>query len=53
MTGAEISTFAGPTGGRAGWLARNPSTLPSITDVDFRVGRSFAFHEKYSLSFTS
>jgi hypothetical protein len=53
MTGAELSTFAGPTGGRAGWLERNPSTLPSITTVDFRVGRSITFREKYSLSFTA
>ncbi len=53
MTGAELSTYAGPTGGRAAWLPRNPSTLPSITVVDLRVGRTITFHEKYSLSFTA
>ncbi|HVA94917.1 MAG TPA: TonB-dependent receptor [Candidatus Dormibacteraeota bacterium] len=53
MTGAELSTYAGPTGGRAAWLVRNPSTLPSITTVDFRMGRAITFHEKYSLIFTA
>jgi len=51
MTGAEVSTFAGPTGGRASWLARNPYNLPNFTNVDFRMGRSFSFKEKYKLDF--
>jgi hypothetical protein len=51
MTGAEISTFASPTGGRASWLPRNPSTLPNLTSVDFRVGRRFTFHERFRLDF--
>ena len=29
MTGAEVSTFAGPTGGRASWLGRNSFNLPN------------------------
>ncbi len=52
MTGAEISTFAGPTGGRASWLPRNPVILPSFTNVDFRLGRGISFHEKYRFNFT-
>jgi hypothetical protein len=51
MTGAEVSTFAGPTGGRASWLARNPYNLPNFSNVDFRVSRSFSFKEKYRLNF--
>ena len=51
MTGAEVSTFAGPTGGRASWLARNPYNLPNFSNVDFRVGRSFSFKEKYRINF--
>jgi hypothetical protein len=53
MTGAEISTFASPTGGRASWLPRNPSTLPNLTSVDIRVGRGFTFHEKFRLEFVA
>jgi outer membrane receptor protein involved in Fe transport len=51
MTGAEVSTFAGPTGGRASWLARNAFNLPNFTNVDFRLGRGFSFREKYRLNF--
>ncbi len=51
MTGAEVSTFAGPTGGRVSWLARNSHNLPNIANVDFRMGRSFSFKEKYRLNF--
>jgi hypothetical protein len=52
MTGAEVSTFASATGGRASWLARNPSTLPRYTNIDFRMGRSISFREKFRLNFT-
>lgn len=51
MTGAEVSTFATATGGRASWLARNSFNLPNFTNVDFRLGRSFSFREKYRLNF--
>jgi hypothetical protein len=51
MTGAEVSTFAGPTGGRVSWLGRNSYTLPNYTTVDFRLGRGFSFMEKYRLNF--
>ena len=52
LTGGEVSTFAGPTGGRASWLPRNPYFLPSFTNVDFRLGRGITFHEKYNLLFS-
>jgi hypothetical protein len=51
MTGAEVSTFAGPTGGRVSWLSRNAFNLPNINTVDFRLGRGFSFREKYHLNF--
>jgi hypothetical protein len=52
LTGGEVSTFAGPTGGRVSWLARNPYFLPRYTDVDFRLGRSITFREKYNFTFS-
>jgi hypothetical protein len=52
MTGAEVSTFAGPTGGRVSWLPRNPYNLPNFTSIDFRMGRAISFREKYRLNFT-
>ena len=51
MTGAEVSTFAGPTGGRVSWLPRNFYNLPNYKTVDFRVGRGFSFAERYRLNF--
>jgi hypothetical protein len=51
MTGAEVSTFAGPTGGRVSWLGRNPYFLPNYKNVDFRLGRGFTFHEKFRIDF--
>ena len=51
MTGAEVSTFAGPTGGRASWIARNGYNLPNFNNIDFRLGRSISFAEKYHLNF--
>jgi len=53
MTGAEVSTFAGPTGGRASWLARNAFNLPNINTLDLRMGRGFSFREKYHLNFVA
>src|SRR6202140_4097339 len=50
MTGAEVSTFAGPTGGRASWLPRNFYNLPNYQTVDFRLGRGVSFLEKYRLN---
>jgi len=52
LTGAEVSTFAGPTGGRVSWLARNSYNLPNYKTVDFRMGRAISFREKYALNFT-
>ena len=51
MTGAEVSTFAGPTGGRASWIARNGYNLPSFNTVDFRLGRAISVAERYRLNF--
>jgi hypothetical protein len=51
-TGGVVSGFLGPTGGRVPWLPRNPYYLPRYTDVDFRMGRGFTFHERYHLDFT-
>jgi outer membrane receptor protein involved in Fe transport len=51
LTGAEVSTFAGPTGGRVSWLARNFYNLPNFANVDFRLGRGITFKEKFRLDF--
>jgi hypothetical protein len=51
MTGAEVSTFSGPTGGRASWIARNAYNLPNFNTVDFRLGRAISFAERYHLNF--
>ena len=51
MTGAEISGSALPGGGRVSWLPRNSYNLPNFTNVDFRVARAFAIHEKYQFEF--
>jgi hypothetical protein len=42
--------YAAPTQGRAGWLGRNSYTAPGFHNVDFRVGRQFAFGERMKLS---
>ena len=52
MTGAEVSTFAGPTGGRVSWLPRNSYNLPNFTNIDFRMGRGISFKEKYRFDFS-
>jgi hypothetical protein len=52
LTGAEVSTFASPVGGRLSWLPRNPYNLPDLKDIDFRLGRAITFKEKYKLDFS-
>ena len=42
--------YAGPTQGRAGWLARNAYTAPGFHNVDFRLARQFAFSERMKLA---
>ncbi len=42
--------YAGPTQGRAGWLARNAYTGPGYRNTDFRVGRQFSITERVKLS---
>ena len=48
VTGAVA--YASPTQGRAGWLPRNSFTAPGFHNVDFRLGRQFAFTERLKLS---
>ncbi|HUI56680.1 MAG TPA: TonB-dependent receptor [Bryobacteraceae bacterium] len=43
-------SYAGATNGRAGWLPRNAFTAPGFHNVDFRLGRQFAFTERLKLS---
>jgi hypothetical protein len=43
-------SYAGATNGRAGWLPRNGFTAPGYHNVDFRLGRQFAFSERMKLS---
>jgi len=42
--------YAGATNGRAGWLPRNAFEGPGHKDIDFRIGRSFAFGERVRLA---
>jgi hypothetical protein len=49
LTGGEASN-ANPTAGRAGWLARNAFTAPGYHNVDFRLGRQFAFTDRLKLA---
>jgi hypothetical protein len=47
-TGAVIGTNASAIGGRVSFLPRNSFNLPGFTNIDFRISRSFTFHERYS-----
>jgi hypothetical protein len=49
LSGGEASN-ANPTAGRAGWLQRNAFTAPGFHNVDFRLGRQFAFTERLKLA---
>jgi hypothetical protein len=51
MTGAVIGTSASPGGGRVSWLPRNSYNLPNFTNMDFRIARAFAIHERYNFEF--
>jgi hypothetical protein len=42
-------SYAGATNGRAGWLPRNAFNMPGFHNVDFRLGRQFAFTERLRL----
>jgi len=48
MTGALLSTSRGPMGGRVAFLARDSFDLPSYADIDMRVTKRFAIHERYN-----
>jgi hypothetical protein len=43
-------SYAGSTSGRAGWLPRNGIEGPGRKNIDFRIGRQFAFGERVKLS---
>jgi Carboxypeptidase regulatory-like domain/TonB dependent receptor len=43
-------SYAGPTQGRAGWLARNAFPGPGFHNIDFRLGRQFSISERLKLS---
>ena len=47
VTGGEVSSFGGPTGGRPPQVGRNVYIGPGLVDVDFRINRDFAITEKY------
>jgi carboxypeptidase family protein len=49
LSGAVVSTNASATGGRATWLPRNSFNYPGWANVDMRVERDFAIHERYKL----
>ena len=49
LTGGLVSNGGVATGGRAPWLSRAYYDGPGYTNVDFRIGRQFAFHERAKL----
>ena len=51
LTGGTVSNSGGSIGGRAPWIARNAYRLPSLHNLDFRIGRQFAVAERIRLQF--
>ncbi len=49
LTGGVVSNSGGNIGGRPNWIERNSYYLPNLYSVDFRIARSFSFHEKVRL----
>ncbi|MGD0772678.1 MAG: carboxypeptidase regulatory-like domain-containing protein [Candidatus Solibacter sp.] len=49
LTGAVVSNGGVATGGRAPWLPRAVDSTPGYHNVDFRIGRQFAFGERVKL----
>jgi hypothetical protein len=50
LTGGLVNNSGTGTGGRAPNVPRNSFTGPGLANVDFRIGRQFAFHERFKLS---
>ena len=50
LTGGLVNNSGTGTGGRAPNVPRNSFTGPGGANVDFRIGRQFAFHERFKLS---
>jgi outer membrane receptor protein involved in Fe transport len=51
VTGGEITNTGGSTGGRPPQIGRNVYIGPSLHNVDFRIMREFAVHERIRLQF--
>ena len=51
MTGSLLSTSRGPMGGRIAWLPRDSFRLPSYSNLDMRLSKQFAIHERYRFEF--
>jgi Carboxypeptidase regulatory-like domain/TonB dependent receptor len=51
LSGGVVSTNASATGGRATFLPRNSYRYPTWTNIDLRLERDFAIHERYRLEF--
>ena len=49
VTGGEISSFGGFTGGRIPQVGRSAFTGPGLRTVDFRVAREFRLRERYGV----
>ena len=49
MTGGLVSNGGVASGGRAPWLPRAFYTGPGAKDVDFRLGKQFAYKERVKL----
>jgi hypothetical protein len=52
VTGGEVSSFGGFTGGRIPQLGRNTFKAPTtLRTVDFRISRDILIHERFKLQF--
>src|SRR5262249_35122104 len=51
LTGGTVSNSGGSIGGRVPWIARNSYRLPSLHNLDFRIGRQFSIMERLNLQF--
>jgi outer membrane receptor protein involved in Fe transport len=52
VTGGEVSSFGGFTGGRVPYTGRNTFKAPTtLRTVDFRISRDIPIHERFKLQF--
>lgn len=51
VTGAEVSWFNSPTGGRAPQVARNAFPGPGLRNIDARLSRDFKINERMRMQF--